>query len=409
MTIGENATLPASHAEDLTPQHLPVAMTQARQPAGLTRIADSLEDEYDIGFHRDKARKHRRYATLRSDQIFERLVTLYYRQFLAHWQIFRRLVESFALPANVENHATHAAIVYISAWFWDLYVSNRKCVEKISSTAFTQHYSVPQTYTDERYDPFLQHLNSVIRPTHIQNATEDAIYIPLLATAVNFEDEENPFRINRFLMNDELKAGLISIMELKNNPWVLYPLTGDTLGRPMWLFDWRLNRAYAWFPSEGNFSREDLVAAHILGIPCTPRLGPRDVDDWQFFPGNVRPLQLNPADYQRIQPRRFYGSAEYDTIAVDSITVPEATAPPPPRNNPRQKRKTAADTQTSKAPATTGVEPSDADSSESHQVVEATRRIHRFQLTTWCYHARVVLDQKKQMINSAFRNFLFNV
>lgn len=93
------------------------------------------------------------------------------------------------------------------------------------------------------------------------------------------------------------------------------PLPHETLGRPFWLLDWRLNQAYAWFPLEGHFSKEDLIAAQILGIPCTPRLSPCEVDDWQFFAGNALPAQLNVANYKRATPRRFYGAAEYHTIA----------------------------------------------------------------------------------------------
>lgn len=102
------------------------------------------------------------------------------------------------------------------------------------------------------------------------------------------------------------------------------PLPHETLGRPFWLLDWRLNQAYAWFPLEGHFSKEDLIAAQILGIPCTPRLSPCEVDDWQFFAGNALPAQLNVANYKRATPRRFYGAAEYHTIAHWQWLVPQA-------------------------------------------------------------------------------------
>lgn len=69
------------------------------------------------------------------------------------------------------------------------------------------------------------------------------------------------------------------------------PLITDTLGRPFWLFDWHANNTCcAWFPAEGNFSMEDITLGYILGVACTPRLGPRDVDDWQIFPDGIVPV-----------------------------------------------------------------------------------------------------------------------
>lgn len=38
---------------------------------------------------------------------------------------------------------------------------------------------------------------------------------------------------------------------------------------------------------EGNFNLEDVTLAYILGVACTPNMGPRDPDDWQFFGGKV--------------------------------------------------------------------------------------------------------------------------
>ncbi|MBA0817279.1 hypothetical protein Gohar_001858, partial [Gossypium harknessii] len=181
---------------------------------------------------------------------------------------------------------------------------------KLSHTTLLRYYSVERDYSQDRHDPFLHHLLSVIKPTHLFGSLEDVLFIPLICNNVNFNNAANPFSIARFIMNDALVQGLLDCMDAKNSKWRTVPLPHETLGRPFWLLDWRLNQAYAWFPQEGHFSKEDLIAAQILGIPCTPRLGPCKVDDWQFFAGNALPAQLNVANYKRATPRRFYGAAE---------------------------------------------------------------------------------------------------
>ncbi|PPD78818.1 hypothetical protein GOBAR_DD24281 [Gossypium barbadense] len=180
----------------------------------------------------------------------------------------------------------------------------------LSHTTLLRYYSVERDYSQDRRDPFLHHLLSVIKPTHLFGSLEDVLFIPLICNNVNFNNAANPFSIARFIMNDALVQGLLDCMDAKNSKWRTVPLPHETLGRPFWLLDWRLNQAYAWFPLEGHFSKEDLIAAQILGIPCTPRLSPCEVDDWQFFAGNALPAQLNVANYKRATPRRFYGAAE---------------------------------------------------------------------------------------------------
>lgn len=378
----------------------------------LTRIADSLEDEYQIGHVRDHPRLHRRYVILRSPQIFERLTVLYRRQFNANWQLFRRTVEAFELPQNVQDPLLYAARCYVSGWFWDLYVSNRKCVEKLTHTALAQHYNTQTFHSCDRYDPFLQHLNSIIRPTHIQNALEDTLYLPLINQQINF-NAPNPFDINDFTMNEALVQGIQDVMDQKSNNWNLLPLSDNTMGRPMWLLDWRSNQAYAWFPSEANYSREDLVAAQILGIPCSPRLGPRDFDDWQIFPGGTLPANINFAAFQRITPRHFYGAAEYRTVSTGQWTIPIQTGtttrtvteeePPPKR--------TRTEGQTGEGESGSLALPSSESGSSQAQTrtiqIPTYTTVYRYQIIDWTYHARVVIGINEQKQNQAIRSFLF--
>lgn len=374
----------------------------------LTRIADSLEDEYQIGFHRDHPRSYRRYVHLRSQEIFDRLHTLYRRMFNAHWQHFRRLVEAFELPVTFTSHLSYASACYISSWFWDLYVSNRRSVEKLSASAFIQHFHTPQAFAFEQYDAFLTHLNSVIRPTHIQLSLEDTLYIPLICRTYNWESQ-NPFGITNFTMNEDLVHGILELMEHRNSSWKVDSLSHDTLGRPMWLLDWRKNQAYTWFPEEGNFTREDLIAAHILGIPCSPRLGPRDFDDWQFFPGGALPANHENLEYQRSTNRNFYGAAEYRTIVTDRYTFPDFTQL---GAHPGSKRATTEPKRRSGSGGSSQTEaPMEVAPPEGQEATQQTRerpfQAHRFKIIDWCYYGRVILDCNTQKQNAALRSFVF--
>jgi len=378
----------------------------------LTRIADSLEDEYQIGHVRDHPRLYRRYVILRSTQIFERLTILYRRQFNANWQLFRRTVEAFELPPNTQDPLLYAARCYVSGWFWDLYVSNRKCVEKLSHTALAQHYNTQIFHSCDRYDPLLQHLNSIIRPTHIQNALEDSLYLPLIDQTINFNVNDNPFNITNFMMNETLVQGLQDVMDQKNNAWTLFNLSDNTMGRPMWLLDWRNNQGYAWFPSEGNYSREDLVAAQILGIPCSPRLGPRDFDDWQIFPGGTLPATIDLTTLQRITPRHFYGAAEYRTISTGQWTIPIQTGTTTREitedtrgKRPRSEGQASEEVESHMSLTPPGFDTQRAQS-RTIQVPSYTT-VYRYQIIDWTYHARVVLGINEQKQNQALRSFLF--
>ncbi|MFQ6671187.1 hypothetical protein Gotur_035787 [Gossypium turneri] len=287
----------AFHGHDLIVDSIKIAPppaipNQASNRTDLARIADSLEDEYHIGFTRHRPRCHRRYTVLRSNELFNRLCVLYFNHFRATYRSFKSTIEAFDVPAEAPQGTTQLQL------------------NKLSHTTLLRYYSVERDYSQDRHDPFVHHLLSVIKPTHLFGSLEDVLFIPLICNNVNFNNAANPFSIARFIMNDALVQGLLDCMDAKNSKWRTVPLPHETLGRPFWLLDWRLNQAYAWFPQEGHFSKEDLIAAQILGIPCTPRLGPCKVDDWQFFAGNALPAQLNVANYKRATPRRFYGAAE---------------------------------------------------------------------------------------------------
>ncbi|XVE75504.1 hypothetical protein DITRI_Ditri12bG0098900 [Diplodiscus trichospermus] len=357
----------------------------------LAHIADSLKEEDQIRFTRDHPKRHERYVVLHSQELFNRLYGLYLSQFQASYHAFKTVIEAFPAQGGYKITLQHAAACYISSWFWDLYVTNCESVRKISSTAFLRYYNVEQHFTQQRYDPFLQHLNSVIKPTQIPLGLEDTLYIPLLANNTNFANP-SPFGINGFIMNEALVQGLLDIMDMRNNTWQTVPLAHDTLGRPMWLLDWRKSQGYAWFPQEGHFSKEDLVAAQILGIPCTPRLGLCDVDEWQFFPGNVLPANMNAANYQRITARRFYGAAEYRTISYRLWCPPDdiISAPAPAGSKRRASESSGTASGSGNAEITLAVK--GPQQQQPPGMPPRPAAFYQFQLIVWGNHGKVVLN-----------------
>ncbi|QED42861.1 ORF1 [Amaranthus cryptic virus 2] len=390
------------------PSSNPKPMTKR---SDLTLIADHLEDEYDIGHHLDRPRNYRRYAVLRLNELYNALVGLYTKQFHAHWHMFKRLVDSHFTSTEAAPGWQHLARVYISHWIWDTYVTIRRSVIKTSATAFIQQFHQEVAPYFDRYDPFLQHVNSVIRPTHIQLSLEDTLYIPMYPDAQwDAAHIANPWSIPEYNLDEVLLLGAFEIMDQKSNNWELLPLTSDTLGRPMWLLDWNRDAAYAWFPEEGNYTREDLIAPYIIGIPITPRLAPRDVDAWQPFETGNLPNRINVLNYRRVDPRQFFGAAEYTTLqherydatpiiqayvgfqaASKKRKTPSALMPPPGPGG------------SSSSSVTLEEEPMDED--PPINVQEFT--YYRFRLITWCNCARVILRTTPQNVNRAFRSFLF--
>lgn len=85
------------------------------------------------------------------------------------------------------------------------------------------------------------------------------------------------------------------------------------------MFDWHSDKQVcSWFPPEGNYDIEDVTLAYILGTACTANLGPRDVDELQYFADALVPQHLNPKRYERVSERGFYGSHEVRKMEVDA-------------------------------------------------------------------------------------------
>lgn len=133
------------------------------------------------------------------------------------------------MPHGVQGW-TYAARVYISMWFFDLYVSNREAVKKLSPIAFNQRYRHEILRVSDEYDTYLSLLNASIRPTHIKLTLEDALYIPILAENPNITSP-NPFEIPNFVRNEAYFYGFIALMK-ENKKWNFRAIAGDVLGRP---------------------------------------------------------------------------------------------------------------------------------------------------------------------------------
>lgn len=398
----------------------------------LIRIAETLEAENQIGYQFDRPIPNEHTIRVRTDAIHLRLVQLYTNLFTTHWSTFK------STHAQMSHHTgvpppKQLAITYVSAWFYDLYVTNRECTRRISSEVFSSYYHRDVNYIAGRYDPFLQHLNSIIRPTRITTTTEDALYFPYFRRSPTFNTPHlNILDITGASINTAVLKHLLNIFDDPRNEFSTVPLATHVYGRPGWLFDFRLGEAFAWFPMENNYSYVDLVAPHILGIPCSPRLGPCDIDDSQLFNRTVLPEPPYNMALIRKTPRKFHGSAEYETIETYSRAISfqqflepnkEAILAFHARATSREaldivkkeqeamRQKQLALSSAPTQPEGSAVldhNPSDSSSSSSTQstckIPDLT--LHTYRIRNWCYHAKIVFGKDSQTINKAFRTFI---
>lgn len=256
------------------------------------------------------------YVNLRTQEIFDNLVDLYADMFFVQGNHYRKFMDVIPPPPDVSPEI-YAARCYISMWFIDLYVSNREAVRKLSIIAFNERYQGGVFRFSHEYDSYLTSLNASIRPTHVKFILDNALYIPIIGECINLNNP-NPFGINNFTLEEDLFDGITQIMKEKSL-WHLTPLSSNARGRPWWLFDWHVkDRVCSWFPPDDNYTRDDLALAYILGTACSPNLGVRDDDDWQYFSEGIVPLNPNRMNYNRVVDRRFYGSHEIRTLEIET-------------------------------------------------------------------------------------------
>ncbi|KAH9754437.1 hypothetical protein KPL71_015443 [Citrus sinensis] len=72
---------------------------------------------------------------------------------------------------------------------------------------------------------------------------------------------------------------------------------------------------YDQFPSEGNYTVDDVSLAYIVGAACSPNLGPCDeMDDWKPFPDGILPEEITTSDDERVVYICFREASEVRTI-----------------------------------------------------------------------------------------------
>ncbi|QRG29178.1 putative CP [Alloteropsis cryptic virus 1] len=288
-----------------------------------SRATEFLVENSKIQLYRSHYLKYRRYYKLKLQEMFDSLVELYSGIFKQYYHRFKRMAETYAIGQASGQNVTpwrNIAINYVSTWFLDLYVSIREAVMKISSLAFNEHYHHQRVYVSDVYDDYLIQLNAAIRPTHLQLIPEDTLAIPIFKEKKTSNDvidwsNTNPFGIKGF--SHELDFFYSTIEALKTEKsWKMSSITTNTLGTPAWLFDWHEGHVCAWFPADSNYTMDDVTIAYIVGVACTPNLGPLEYDEWQFFPGNVAVTAPIPSSYRWTSSRHTYGG--FEVLDIDN-------------------------------------------------------------------------------------------
>lgn len=254
--------------------------------------------------------KNKRYVTLKLQQMYNSLVELYSIAFTTQWSHFKPIADLINPQGTDPAQApVLLARLYISHWILDLHNSNHN-----------------DSTNSNEYDVVLCHLNSVIRPTHVKGCPADQIYIPRFAEQIDWTSSAtrvfNPFRLENWNYNPGNFKAIIQAIKDKRSGWNIATLTTETVGRPVWLFDWHLdNDGCAWFPKKDNYDLEDVSYAYLIGVACTPHLGPQDMDDWQTVPNETNVNQLDLNAFRRIQPRRFFGDYEVESYTIHNFVI----------------------------------------------------------------------------------------
>nr|AVV48359.1 putative coat protein [Pepper cryptic virus 1]QEO60281.1 putative coat protein [Pepper cryptic virus 1]QEO60283.1 putative coat protein [Pepper cryptic virus 1]QEO60285.1 putative coat protein [Pepper cryptic virus 1]BEU86401.1 putative coat protein [Pepper cryptic virus 1] len=404
----------AQDDDTVVPHQAPLQPAALQQD--LTRSADYLLDNVRIGNHRQRYDKYRRYVLLRSSEIFTSLVAIYAHIFSSYWQHFRRFTDQFQAPTGVQL-PTFVARVYISTWLHDLYCSIREATRSISPLAFNERYSYELLPYSNEYDPFLAFLSMSIKPTHIQHTPENTLWIPILCENYDWDRNEanhNPFGITNFTLNSNLFYGLLAILK-ERKEFKLSTLTTNTIGRPCWLFDWHDNvQVCAWFPREANFNSQDVTAAYIIGVACTPKLGPSDDDAWKYYASLNSVPTFTPTE-PRLTNRRSYGAYEVRTRETENnyflpdslLNIIEDFTATGTTQRRKIRRPSATSASTGAAiiirdtPGTASTAPT------STTEIEVTfPPVIRTKIRDWYYHSRVILELEDNSRTAALRMFI---
>ncbi|QTG10437.1 coat protein [Marigold cryptic virus] len=284
-------------------------------------VADYLQGQNRIGTFNDYPLRKHRYINLHVSRILDSLVVLYVHLFKIHWDKFSRSLEKFPLPTGTSDFFHYAAYTYISHWANDLYYSIRKSCQVMNPLAFVERYSQETGRYADRYDRFLTLLMNAIKPTPIVGAIADEIYIPILGKDIDFTRKKNVMGWVHWNIDNTIFQLIHQTLELKKVT-TMVPTSDDPTGRPLWLFDWFDNSAYAWFPFDGNYNEIDISVAYILGVACTPKVSLPDTDEWRIVPLKTDPKKIDVNSYVRVNPRRRHGTSEHRALESEIISLP---------------------------------------------------------------------------------------
>lgn len=303
-----------SNTEDITTSEaaIPVAKTHTNGPPSFTRtpiktLTDRLQSLNLIGTTTRIGFNNTRTVQLKTQDIYDALVNLYRLHFASKWYILSPVLSPHYRNQTADKGAEILAQVYISHWFVDLYNGIRDALRKHPLTRFTDHYSQELGIESTTYDNYLTLLMNNLKPTRLHGWIDNSLFIPVIHKEPNFENTvtRNYFYINRFNSNDELFSALIDAIKNPTFGWQLSTPANDALGRPFWLLDWHAEKAYAWFPEEDNYNKDDLNLAFILGVACTPHLALRDDDIPRQYAGNTFPADNIIFKHKRHLPPQF--------------------------------------------------------------------------------------------------------
>lgn len=286
--------------------------------------ADYLLDQNRIGSYNSNPFRKHKFITLRSQRLFDQLVSLYTHFLKSHWTSFSRALDHNLRSDKAKSSLAsveYAANVYISHWFNDLYYTNRVCTQKVDGTAFIAQYYHENALHSNHYDHFLSLINAAIRPTHIHGIS-DEIYIPVIADKA-FSDLKKPFNtISGYVEDYTTFTSILQIMDVRK-VCKLTPLSSDITGRPSWLFDWfDGTHAYAWFQQDGNYNDVDVSIAYVIGASITPLLGHPDIDEWVIYPTDMDEETARKTHRRRTARQTHSGLAEVRTLQSEVITLP---------------------------------------------------------------------------------------
>ena len=416
---------------DVTITRAPLAGNTTFSRSDFRVIADALTKTSYIGEVSLRGFKVPRYIELEINNLFDALVELYSFHFQARWDDMHPIISHLTMPQGITEDI-YMAQIYISHWFISLYSLNRDASTRHDAARYSDHYNQELPEHSKVFDCYLVYLLNTIKPTHIFGLQEDTLYIPIIAKRPNWNNVHgNYFGITNFRYNVMTFRQIIKLMTDPNSGWQTATVSNDPSGRPTWLFDWHAQKAYAWFPEEGNYNNDDVNVAFILGVACTPLLASRDDDIPQQYPDNLISYDF---ETERKKGKAFhsmidvtvvsdtdYLHTEYINTEVETevpIEEVEREAPTPTRRTAplaieASQAQQAASAHTETQLAAQATRESGSSSARSTRTITETvtstktTQYNLYKITDYKYYARVIRSVSVHVRTAAHKIFIF--